>query len=424
MRWLVVSPYLPHPAVGHGGGTAVLQLCRALARSHEVELLCFRRDDEAGLEAALERDGVRVVTVEFLSDRSRGWRRVRTALDRLRVAAESAGRRRPSMVVKYRRRAMREALVDRLREFAPEVVQVEYSFMADYARTARFAFDSGGPLWRNGASARPVVLLNTHELASVPRRRRLERERHPLRRLALAREVSDWRAHERDYVGWADEVLCVTEGDRRALVDATGTESPRTVPLGMDLEGIASVGPGEADPPRLLFVGSFRHGPNLDAARSLLTRIAPRVWQDRPRTIVEFVGAPAPTWLEEAARVDARVSVPGFLPELGPAFARSALFVAPLWSGGGIKIKVLEAMARGAAVLTTPIGAEGIDEAGQSLALARDEEEFARLALELLDAPPRRRELGHRARRWVEERYDWAAIVDRLVRIVQESPRA
>ena len=94
MRWLVVSPYLPHPKIGHGGGICVYQLCRALAVEHEVTLLCLRRHGEAGLETHLQRHGVRVETVDFLSEHDVGLRRVRLGLDRLRCRWSSARRAR------------------------------------------------------------------------------------------------------------------------------------------------------------------------------------------------------------------------------------------------------------------------------------------------------------------------------------------
>lgn len=410
MHWLVVSPYLPHPGIGHGGGTAVLQLCCELARHHRTTLLCFQREGEAGQEHWLQERGVEVRALPWRSDQARGLARIGLLADRAKVLLGQQRHDRPFMVEKYDRSELMRALDRILDEREFDVVQVEYSFLAPAAAHAR------------AHPSRPVVLLNTHEVASLPRERELALARDPVARARARRSLRRWTAHERTLPQAADRVLCVTDQDRARLATALGQATAlRTVPLGYDLEGLGPAHLEPAHPPRLLFVGSFAHPPNLVAARTLVDEILPLVQAIRPEIRLDVVGRGADAHLLDAAERSAgRIVVHGFVPDLDPLWRRSTMFLAPLYSGGGIKIKVLEALARSACVVSTPIGVEGIDDAGEATVIADRPEEFASAILELVDDATRRRELGARARALVERRFAWDSIVDRLARIAVE----
>lgn len=411
MRWLVVSPYLPHSRIGHGGGTAVHQVCRALARVHETTLLCFRRENEGGLEAELEDAGVAVETIAFRSEQARGVERVPLVFDRARRLLSARRRGRPLMVEKYDRQAMHTALDALIARIRPDVVQVEYGFMAPYAARAR------------QAEPTPHVILNTHELGSLVRLRRAAAARDRLAHRRHGEALARWAAHESTFADAADTIACVTEQDRTVLAALTDPSRLVTMPLGTDVEALPLTHPGDApDPPHLLFVGSFGHPPNVEGMTDFLRRHLPRIRASRPDVVLDVVGAGAPSSLHDAAAAHGDgVVFHGFVDDLAPFYDRAAVFVVPLVSGGGIKIKVLEAMGRGAAVVSTPIGLEGIDDDGEASIRVGADDDFATAVLSLLDTPDERRELGARARAWIERGFGWDGIVERLTARVQSS---
>jgi glycosyltransferase involved in cell wall biosynthesis len=410
MRWLVISPYLPHPGVGHGGGTAVRQLCEELARHHRTTLLCFERETEAGLDRWLTERGVEVRTLPWRSDQAHGLSRIGLIADRARVLLAQQRHDRPFMVEKYDRAALHRA-INRILDAEPfDVVQVEYSFLAPAARRAR------------EHPSHPAVLLNTHEIASLPRERELARARGPVEQARARQALRRWTFHEAMLPECADRILCVTEQDRQRMIGLLGdADRLVTVPLGYEIPEFADAHLEPVQPPRLLFVGGFTHPPNVEGARALVEEILPRVLVARPEIRVDVVGAQPPDWLRRASDAsEGRLVVHGFVDDLAAVFRASTLFVAPLFTGGGIKIKVLEAMARGAAVLSTPIGVEGIDDEGHACAIAATPEEFADGILALVSDVSRRRELSRRARAHVADGFSWPSIVDRLGRIAAE----
>jgi glycosyltransferase involved in cell wall biosynthesis len=108
------------------------------------------------------------------------------------------------------------------------------------------------------------------------------------------------------------------------------------------------------------------------------------------------------------------VEVEGFVADVRPAYERAAIVIAPLIASAGTNIKILEAMAMGKAIVSTPAGINGLDlEPGVDVVVAESAERLAAAIRELIADPARRRELEQRARRTAERRFDWDAIADR-----------
>ena len=154
MRWLVISPYLPHPDIGHGGGTAVGQLCEELARHHQTTLLCLQREDESGLDDWLRSRGVDVRTIPWRSDQAGGLARLALMADRARVLIAQQQHDRPYMVEKYDRPELRQAIDNTLDSEQFDAVQVEYSFLSP---AARFLFSGRRPPSRSSPRAGPTT---------------------------------------------------------------------------------------------------------------------------------------------------------------------------------------------------------------------------------------------------------------------------
>ncbi len=420
MKVMVISPYLPHARVGHGGGTAVRDLVGWLARDHEVLLAALQRPGEQGLEdevSALAPDGnLRVVPLPFLDVMARGRQRLPLVGKRLAAAGKAAMSGYPLYVTKYWSRPLRRRVLDLVREFQPRAIQIEYLQMSLLGRDIRS--------WRDETHrSSPRLVLNSHELGSLPRLRRAAQATSPVRRQLLLWEAAAWQRLQVDASRWADRTLCVTPGDHQ-LYEAMGGVNLETVPLGMDLEKItadwAQAGSARDDRNQFLFVGSFGHAPNVQAAAFLVDQVWPILARAHPQARLVLVGRGSDTWLaHHPNRPDPeRVQALGFVDDVSPLFHGSRLFLAPLPEGGGIKIKILEAMARGIPVVTSPIGAEGIAGPEDGVAtIAPCDEGFARAVLSALDNREQTEQQAVRARRLMEDRFSWESITRRLAGI-------
>ena len=419
MKILILTPYLPYATIGHGGGAAVRDLIAYLARQHELLVVSLVRPGEEIHIAEVEELGVRVTALRY-ADRGVGGRgKVGVAAQRARAWWRARRSGFPFYVEKYWSPDLSRAVCAAVDSFRPAAVQVEYLQMSLLLRD----------IYHRRAGKTRLV-LNTHELGSLPRERRAALTGRSFQRRRLLAEAGAWRRLQVAATGWADTTLCVTDQDRDLLV-AQGGSGVVTMPLGVDTEIIAARN-DRATSRQCLFVGSFAHRPNRVAARLLVDTVWPRVTKLLPEARLVLAGRGSRRFLasregrngqadrtrDERARTDSAVEARGFVPELGPLFAQSRLFVAPLGEGGGIKIKILEAMARGIPVITTPIGAEGIvNESDAAVWISKADASFADAVVTAWRQPEEATERALRARRLVEKSYSWTTITERLVEL-------
>ena len=208
----------------------------------------------------------------------------------------------------------------------------------------------------------------------------------------------------------AEAMLVCSTLDRDHLA-RLGFPRLRVVPNAVDIPPDPP-GPGEA--PTLLFVGGMGHGPNQEAAERIVRQIFPRVLAKHPDATLVIAGKGSDTLPSRAAN-PRNVEYLGFVRDLGPIIARTAVFVCPMVNGGGTRIKLLDAAAHALPIVSTRMGAEGIDFVNGRDALLHDgDEEFAAACLKLLADPFCRRRLGLAARAVIAAEYDAVAIQAQL----------
>jgi O-antigen biosynthesis protein len=174
-----------------------------------------------------------------------------------------------------------------------------------------------------------------------------------------------------------------------------------------------SVKPGLAERKSVIFLGAFKHTPNVDAALYLVREIMPKVWQEDPSAQVEVVGSNPP---EEIQKLESEtVRVRGYVPDLGPAFSEARLSVAPLRFGAGVKGKVLESMAHGVPAVGTSIAAEGIAlRHGENFLRADRAEDLAAQILRLMRDGALWRRLSENGLGLIREEYSRSAARHRI----------
>jgi glycosyltransferase involved in cell wall biosynthesis len=203
-------------------------------------------------------------------------------------------------------------------------------------------------------------------------------------------------------------VVALTERDATTLRPLAGATPIEIIPLGISASPNALDAVGK--PGELLFVGNFSHPPNIEAAERLIHGILPRVRAQCPDVVLRVVGADLPSRWQAREREGLLVSPD--VADVGPFLNRAAVVMAPLSLGGGMRVKVMEALAAGKAVVATPLALEGLAvDDGDQVRIGRTDAELAEAAVELLRDPDRRSALGRRARAWAMTALDWAGPV-------------
>jgi glycosyltransferase involved in cell wall biosynthesis len=160
----------------------------------------------------------------------------------------------------------------------------------------------------------------------------------------------------------------------------------------------------------LLFVGSMSYAPNIEAVQFFTQSILPKIRETHPEACLHIVGR-APEVEVKALHDGITCIVHGEVPEVSPYYEKASVVTAPIRLGGGTRLKVLEALVRGKALVATSIAAEGLDlRPSVDLEIADTPDAFAAACVRLLEDPARRRQLGLSARQRVLERYEWQQI--------------
>lgn len=381
-RLLFLAPYPPRRDALHGGGRAMAYLIHGLAERHRVALLCLRGDDEAGIGAELRE---RCEIAEELPRRGRARsKNLRERVGKHLRTAESLLSFRP----KWATWCALPAFEERLREldagWRPEVVQAEYHVMGQYLDCVRG----------------PRRVLNQYEPGAPAARERWRGGERGLRRYL---EMRAWERYERSVSRRADAVVVLTRRDHEAMLPYSSRTPLVVIPLGLEAPE-HPLDPAGRPPASVLFVGSFHHPPNVEAAVRLVRSIFPRVRQRFPEAELHLVGD-APPDLGGPG-----VTVTGRVPSVEPWLDRAAVVAAPLASGGGMRVKVLEALAAGKAVVASPRAAEGLD--GAPLLRAEGDEETANAIAGLIEDRMRRVALATEAREWAVAHLGWERTVE------------
>ena len=272
------------------------------------------------------------------------------------------------------------------------------------------------------ALATPSVLFQ-HNVESALWQRQARHEPNPVKRAVFKLEAAKMLRYERATVRSFHHVIAVSEHDRRLMSEMTDAARISVTPTGVDLGQYAAAAGAEPAGPLVVFLGSMDWEANVDGVDYFCRDIWPRVLARVPGAKFRVVGRnPHARVLKLASD---SVEVTGTVPSVVEHLKEAAVFVVPLRVGGGTRLKIYEAMAAGKAVVSTSIGAEGLDVLhGRDILLADDAAGFADEVVSLLEDADRRRRF-ERAASELAAQFDWKAVArgfeETLARVAEEA---
>lgn len=397
MKILVVAPLAPQTQPTNAVPLVTNALLAALAPRHELTLLTatdYGQRDDAAL-AQWEARGVRVhcVVREQAHGKRRWEKRQRMATRWLQGV--------PWRTVWYEEPGLQKCLDTLLAREAFDLITVE---------------DNAAGIYDFRATT-PKVLTEMEVRSPEPPQKGLTQT--AFRRFLSARDAQHWQTFQRAVWKKFNRVQVLTQRDANSIQALAPEISRRTRvnPFGIELPAAVDVEHEKRG--QIVFVGGFTHAPNVDAAHWLAREIFPRIQACCANAELVLVGSYPPESVRALAMEN--VTVAANVAAVEPFLQEASVVVAPLRQGGGQRMKVLQGMAHGKAVVATPLAAEGLNLYGAPpLELATDAEQFAEVVAELLALPLRRHELGGRARAFVETHYSPCAYADRLENVYCE----
>ena len=430
MKILFLSPTVPFPLTD-GGRIRVFNLLKQVSRKCEVTLLALETlPTDAESIAHLERFGIQVHLVRH------GGELPPVSLGTILSAFL---RRVPITVARYNVPAYRQKF--------KELVATETFDLVHYEmfHVAQFHTETDLP-----------SLLSQQNVDSAIWRRLCQETANPLRKCLYWTQQRAFERYERLINPKFDIVTCASEIDKQAFQRTSAESRFEIIPNGVDIEdyqpdstpvgatsGLNAIGQtsglnaidetsrsqhpiGETSRSRfdaqeshLIYIGSMDWYPNEDAVTFFADEVLPRIHEKLPNVQFSAVGGNPSARVQKLA-ANPQIQVTGRVPEIKPYFARATVFVVPLRIGSGTRLKILEALAMGKAVVSTTVGAEGLDLGiGEEILIADEPKAFAEAVLRLLTDASLRRRLGEKGRARVERDYDWRSIGEKLLRLYE-----
>ncbi len=390
LRVLFVAPYAIYPPT-HGGGVFMYQTVRELARNTELHLIILL---DYARELAPHRHVEELcASTEFIV--------------RMEGREKIFGTVEPHAVREFRNRDLEWLIHRQIYTKQIDVVQLEYTVMAQYASQFRqipsivFEHDV---YFQSIARALPTTKGLVQQLQS--RWEYLRALRYEVKELPRADRIQVCSRENREYLeSFVPELKGRVDDGFRAGIDTASYEF---------------AGSGR-EPGTMLFLGSFRHLPNQEALVWFFNEVLPRIQERRPATRLIVIGSDPPA-RHSLPKTDANVELIGFVDDIREPLARYSVFVCPILSGSGVRVKLLEAFAAGIPVVSTRIGAEGLAEQdGEVCRLADDPEGFADRIIHVLDNPDEAARMAERARAEVVAKRDMRTMTLGLIENYRET---
>jgi glycosyltransferase involved in cell wall biosynthesis len=391
MKILFLSQIVPYPP--HGG---VLQrgynIVREIAKENDVHLLAFVHPEILTDEAMIEESKAVLeemcATVDYFSL----WPK-RSKLHNF--GALLAGAVYPGSFgeLAHRSAAYKGRMVEILTEHDIDIVHYDTIGLARY---------------KSFAPSHPSVLTH-HNIESNLMARRAKVERMLLGRRYVARQARVLREMERTESPKFDVNVMMSSTDEADLREICGDVNTVVVPNGVDVDYFQ---PNDSEPePAIIYTGGMNMFANEDAVLHLLRDMWGDIKAAVPGVKFYVIGQDPTREILELAKADSSIVVTGFVDDIRPYVARASVYVVPIRVGGGTRLKVLDALAQGKAIVSTSVGCEGIEVAdGKDIRIEDSVTGFVAATVELLVNRDARRELGVAARNLAETRYSWEGI--------------
>lgn len=398
MRILLLTPQRPYPP--HQGTTLRnFNLIKELSKRHTVCVLTFLEPDQNSTEPGPLPQLCQWVDTLPVPRRS-GRQRLRQMLTT----------RRPDMSWRLWSPDFNRQLARRLSEAPFDVVSIEGIEMAPYLPTIE------------AAAPRPMIIYDAHNAEWILQKRAFATDiKKPSRWAAATYSLVQWRrlvAYEANLMSRVNHTIAMSHPDKVALRQINPGASITVVPNGVDLS-VYTRFRGKSIPHDLVFTGKMDFRPNIDAVLWFSQQVLPLIQAQRPGVTFAIVGQrPHPRL--DVLRSQPGITITGYVDDVRPYIAGAKVYVAPLRVGGGTRLKLMEAMAMGKAIVSTNLGAEGFPvENGKELILADEPEIFAQQVLHLLRNSPLRASLGRAGQAFAQANYSWDVLVPRLERIYE-----
>lgn len=382
MRVLLLTQVLPYPP-DSGPKVKTYHVLKYLAQQHDVTLVSFvRESDKPEYIQHLETLCERVITVPI----------TRSKIRDLLFLGKSLLNGQPWMMLRDERSEMHKVLADLAAQTTFDVVHADQTNMGQYAlqfTKSRKVLDLHNALW--------MLYKRLAETTSLT---------SPMRYI-LSRDWKLLKKYEGELCRQFDAVTAVSEEDRSLLIEAGANDDITVIPIAIDTDEQAQIARRPSGP-HIVHIGTMYWQPNIDGITWFLDEIYPRIKQQVPDVRCTLIGARPPASIVERSNTDRTLTVTGYVEDPLPFLEDSSMMVVPLRAGGGMRVKIINALSQGIPMVSTTLGCEGINVTNnKDILIADDAESFAAATVRLLIEAELNKQLTYEGRQTATNLYDY-----------------
>lgn len=388
MKILMLTPYLPYPLLS-GGQIRTYNLLKKLASKYDVTLFALIKEES-------ER--------QYLDELQKYCKKVRLFKRSkrpftLKNIFQTAVSTFPFLVIRNYVPEATRALKEELAKEKYDLIHAETFYMMPHIPQTKV----------------PVILVE-QTIEYLGYDSFAEKSKIPFLKSLLRVDVNKIRRWEEFYWNSCTRLIAMSNEDKEFIGKVVN--DPKKIDVvsnGVDVAWFAEKNKKLPAIPTVLSVGTFNWLPNVEAVKFLVQEVWPKIKAKMPETKLWIVGNAPTQEIFEYQRKDTSITITGGIPDIRDAFAGAHVLVAPVFSGKGTRYKILEAMASGTPVVATKIAVEGLGvEHGVHVLTSNTAEGIADLALTVLQDPALQKQLAENGRRFIESRYDWKYIAEKL----------
>ena len=388
MKILVLSTWFPYP-VNQGSKIRAYHLIKALSSQHQVVLISY--EDQPIKEEWLTHMRQFCEDIVIVPRKPFEYTRINTLLGFFS--------KKPSAVYAGYSKEMEKTVTETANKLHPDLVFAFTFVTAPYALKV--------------PSTKRIV--DVDNLLAEMLKEDISFAKNSFQKLRRYLAYLKFRNYEDKIYSPFDRCLVVSDQDKIKFQSYTSTTAEHilNIPNGVDADFLKPIGKIK-DKNQLIYNGALTYQPNFDAMAYFISEILPSIQKEVPDIKIKITGKTDGVALDQFPLND-KVELTGYLDDIRPVVAASEICVVPLRQGAGTRLKILESMALGTAVVSTSKGAEGLDlQDGVHLLIADNPIEFSKATIKLLKDPQLRSDLEHRARKLIELKYDWKLIGDQF----------
>lgn len=398
MKILQITNKVPYPPKD-GGSVAVLNLGQGLAQqNHEMHMLAINTSRHHVPKASLKNGipGYSSVRTVYLDTSIRTGE----ALTNLFLSHK------PYNYVRFKGDSVLGALRKFLQDFAFDVIILEGLYLTPYLETIR-------------NHSRALLVYRAHNIEYEIWQRAALRENNPLRRVYYYITARRLRRIEKLYINRYDTLVPITNRDYQVYRQLGNSKPARVSSTGITASAFSAYNT-QKNQVGIFYLGALDWFPNQEGLIWFIKKVWPQFYSKYPDTSFFIGGRNAPAWLKRFC-TKTGIKFYGEVNDAIDFMVRRKIMVVPLFSGSGMRIKIIEGMAAGRVIITTSIGAEGIPVTnGKELFIADKEADFLEILEMLINDKELRRRIGEQAREFVEKRFDNRVISEDLSNFLKE----